>query len=46
MSHCQVEAELTDALLAQGDALQFVQPELLAGTIDDRVLEDLALDAV
>lgn len=38
--------KLTETLLAQGDALQLVQAKLLAGTVDDGVLEDVALDAV
>lgn len=37
---------LTESLLAQGDALQLVQAKLLAGTVDDCVLENLALNAV
>lgn len=40
------EGKLTEALLAQSDALQLIQTVLFAGTVDDGVFQHLTLHAV
>ena len=36
----------TEALLAESDALELVEPEPVRSTVDDRVLEDVAIERV